>query len=165
MIILGVDPGIKHTGWAVLQGSRPLAVGTLVPAIKGRLLPSEVLAFVLPAITELISKYTPSVTVVEEVTWYGRARRAMLPLAHVAGGIAGMSSALGVPTFLLLAAMRNKTRKWPDKWSEHERDAARLAYRMHELFAGTATAASVLPRRCLGGIPILVTTTAKRKRS
>lgn len=165
MVILGFDPGIRHTGWAVLRDSHPLAVGTLVPATTSKLLPSEVLAFVRPVVIELISKYTPSVTVVEEVTWYGRARRAMLPLAHVAGAIAGMSSALGVPTYLLLAAMRNKTKRWPKRWSEHERDAARLAYRMYELCVKDADGGFVLPRRSVGLTPIKSTRSVLSKRS
>lgn len=164
MVILGVDPGIKHTGLCVLDNGKPVFTTTLIPPGRGKFLVSEVLCHILPAINAAISKYTPSVTVVEEVTWYGRARRAMLPLAHIAGAIVGTSIARSVDTYLLLANMRNKTKRWPTKWTEHERDAARLAYRLHEWYATDAAKRSDLHRR-LVGTPPPVTPRALSKRS
>lgn len=151
MVIMGVDPGIKNTGICVLDNGKPVFATTVVLPQRNKVLVMEVLECLVPAINATISRYTPSATVVEEVTWYGRARRAMLPLALVAGAIAGTSIARGVDTYLLLAAMRNKTKRWPTKWTEHERDAARLAYRMHEWFASDVAKRSDLSRRLAVG--------------
>jgi hypothetical protein len=164
MIILGVDPGIKNTGLCVLDGGKPVFATTVVLPQRSKVLVMEVLQCVLPILNATITKYGPSVTVVEEVTWYGRSRRAMLPLAIVAGAIVGTSIARNVPTFLLLAAMRSKIKRLPRKWTEHERDAARLAYRMNEWFALPVEKRSNLQRRLVGTLTSS-TTRALSKRS
>lgn len=165
MVILGIDPGIKHTGLCVLDDGKPVFATTVIPPQSGKVLVMEVLECLLPVLNAVISKYSPSVTVVEEVTWYGRARRAMLPLALVAGAIVGTCIARRVDTYLLLAAMRNKSKRWPTRWTEHERDAARLAYRLHEWCASPAAKRSDLSRRLVAGTPTSNTTPAPKKRS
>lgn len=149
MIILGVDPGIRNTGVAVLADGKAVYRTTVSPKQRSKLIPSEVIRCLTPVLNAVITKYTPSVTVVEEVTWYGRARRAMLPLALVAGAIVGISIARHVDTYLLLASMRDKVKTWPKSWTEHERDAAALAMRLHRWFALDAAKRSDLSRRYL----------------
>lgn len=127
MRILGVDPGIRHTGWCVLDDGKPVAHGLILVGGRGRLLVCEVLCVVIPSVRSLLKTYKPSAVVVEEVTWYGRARRAMLPLASIAGAIVGCASSSNICTYLLMASQRDRKRKWSVKWSEHERDAAALA--------------------------------------
>lgn len=127
MIVLGVDPGLRHTGWAVVKDSGQAAArGTLIPPGHGRIQPHEVLEYVLPRLTDVIERFRPDIVVVEQVTWYGRGRRITLPLAHVAGAIAGMCVGLGLPVYLLLANQKTFTCQ-KRGWSEHEKDAFVLA--------------------------------------
>lgn len=165
MIILGVDPGIRNTGIAVLDGGKAVYRTTVCPQQRTKLIPSEVIRCLVPVLSAVLTKYTPSATVVEEVTWYGRARRAMLPLALVAGAIVGISIARNVDTYLLLASMRDKTKTWPASWTEHERDAAALAMRLHLWFAADAKDRSDLSRRSLAATLTSTTESALRKRS
>jgi hypothetical protein len=127
MTILGVDPGLRHTGWCVLGDAGVVAArGTIVPAGRGRIQPHEVLNIVLPELGRVVDRYQPSIGVVEQVAWYGSSKRITLPLSHVAGGIAGFLVGLGLSVYLLLASMRGDecARRG---WTQHERDAYELA--------------------------------------
>lgn len=130
MIILGVDPGLKHTGWCVTREGKPVDWGTIIPPpVDGRLQPDYVLGIVCPEILKLTKEYHPDYAAVEQVAYYGIRRSITLPLSHVAGGIVGCLVASQVPTALLLAAQRRAVKPWPGsrKWTEHERDAYALA--------------------------------------
>lgn len=133
MYVLGVDPGIRNTGWCVLNDdAEAIDHGVITPPGRGKLLVSQVLGYVLPVLQEVMTTHLPSSAVVEEVTWYGKSRRTMLPLAQVAGGIAGfLWDSNNIHVYMLIANMRSKETKWPASWSEHERDAAALAKTIH----------------------------------
>lgn len=150
MIILGVDPGIRHTGWVVLDDQTVVGRGTIVPPGRGKMLVSQALSFILPEIAAVLAAYHPSIASVEEVTWYGKTRRITLPLSHVTGAVAGVCLASGVSVCLLLANMRKNIKgpRGSAKWTEHERDAYALAtvLRKH-LVALAAGEASALPAR------------------
>lgn len=147
-MIIGIDPGLRHTGWCVIdEDGKPVARGTIVPPGRGRIQPHEVLNVVLPALDAVVTKYRPDYAVVEQVAWYGSSKRITLPLSHVAGGIAGYCTGLGCDTYLLLAAQ--KTFSCQRKgWTEHERDAYVLAtvVRKH-LVAAAAGERSAHPSR------------------
>lgn len=91
-LILGIDPGTRGTGWAVLQASptRILAVGILKP--KGGPVAS-VIRQLLPPIEMIVDKWKPRLTIIEGQHFHpGGASPAkhILKLAQTAGGIAGM---------------------------------------------------------------------------
>ena len=129
MVILGIDPGIRHTGYVLLKDNRLIARGTLIPPGKGRVTLAQVIPFLLAELGVLIGK--ADVAAVEEVVWQGHRRRTMFPLAHIAGALVAALVARGVPTYLLTPAM--KSRKPISKGiarrlkSDHERDAYNLA--------------------------------------
>ena len=129
--ILGVDPGIRHTGWAIVDNGRLGRHGLLYTPGPGRLLVSEVLAFVLPLLSKVADRETASMAAIEEVVWRGMRRRVTMPLSHVAGAIAGMLVERGLDVYLLTPSMKAKELpKLRGNWSDHEQDAARLALRV-----------------------------------
>lgn len=127
MVILGVDPGVAHTGVVVLDGNRAVFNTTLVPSTEGRLTIEDVLRYVLPPLRQIVRRFEPEAAAVEQVAWYGRARRITLPLSHIAGGIAGALWAMGVPVYFLVANMKTSKLRIRKSWDEHQKDAALLA--------------------------------------
>ena len=133
--VLGIDPGVKHTGWCVLRDTGPLSVykpiarGVIIPPGEGKHGVAEVLSWVLPRMRQVLLDYGPTLVAVEEVTWYGRGRRITLPLSHVAGALIALSALSKAVLFVLLPGQKVKKRpRWiTEKWSEHEADAALLA--------------------------------------
>jgi hypothetical protein len=149
MIILGVDPGLRHTGYAVVDtvSGRCVARGTIVPPGRGRIQPEVVLDYVLRIFDDLVDQHDPAWGAVEQVAWYGSSRRITLPLSHVAGGLAGFLVGRGIPTCLLLAMMRAKV-KYHDAWTAHENDAYALAIALRKHLAALAAGdPSALPKR------------------
>lgn len=152
MRILGIDPGLRHTGFCLTEGeNRVVARGVLVPPGRGRIQPHQVLSAILPAVEKLIKQHQPTLAVVEQVTWYGKGRRITLPLAHVAGGLVGFLLANKISVYLLLANQKTiLCRK--RGWSEHEKDAYVLATEVRRyLAAENAGDVSTLRRRSAVG--------------
>ncbi len=142
-----MDPGLRHTGWAVIRDDgKPIAKGTIVPPGHGRIQPHEVLEYVLPKLNDAIARFEPDVVVVEQVTWYGRGRRITLPLAHVAGAIAGMCVGAGLPVYLLLANQKTFTCQ-KRGWSEHEKDAFVLATEVQRYINALAAGDGTIRRK------------------
>ena len=131
MIILGLDPGIRNFGYAVLNDTKVSRRGVWTPPGKGKLLASQVLAYVLPLLAQLVAETAPEIAVIEEVVWRGMRRRITMPLSHVAGGALGLLVGQGVPVYLLTPGMKTRGVKTPRGWTEHEADAANLARRVH----------------------------------
>src|SRR5262245_20676360 len=100
MRIIGIDPGLRHTGYNVLEDGKSIASGTLVPP-DDSLTITSVLSYVLPRLYNVIGQYAPTIAVVEEVAWYGRPKKITLPLSHVAGAIMGLCAAVGLYTYSL----------------------------------------------------------------
>ena len=59
--ILGIDPGLLHTGWAVIDTKgnerKYVASGVILPPVKMPL--SERLAFIFNGVSELCETYNP----------------------------------------------------------------------------------------------------------
>lgn len=123
-MILGVDPGIRNIGLAVVNEAGRLVCRETVTNPRKRPF--------LKCLAEVVRKVrlhagvTCDTVVVEEVIWRGR--RGMLPLAHVAGAVVGVAVERGCTTYLVTPAMKKNGRK-PKAWSEHEWDAYLLARR------------------------------------
>ena len=67
MKIIGIDPGLLHTGWAIIESSGPerhyIASGVILPPAKMPL--SERLAFIFNGVSELCTKFQPDVCSIE----------------------------------------------------------------------------------------------------
>lgn len=130
-ITLGVDPGLKHTGWAILEGNRVKAHGVLLYPEDGKHPTEEYVRFVLSGLRMIDFEYSPTQAAVEQVQWHGRRQRITMPLSHVAGAITGYLVAKGIPVCLLTPNMKKGVKfKQPKGWSDHEYDAALLAKKL-----------------------------------
>lgn len=164
MFTLGFDPGLINIGWAFCKDGDPVEVGTLHP-------PSGALPVVLSSLYPLLRYLgNPTAVAVEEVTWYGRGRRGMLPLAHVAGFIVGHYLSEDIDCFLYLANQR-RTVRLPKKaraWDDHQKDAAAmgiLAWRaIRSLRLGKRASGAKDPLRPLQSRLISVTNTVRGNR-
>jgi len=98
-------------------------------------------------VTEVIESTLPQVAAVEQVSWFGRARRITLPLSHAVGAILGLLWSRGVDSFMLTPGMKKgaKLRK-PASWSEHEYDAALLAKKVQMYLDVASADESSVPR-------------------
>lgn len=78
MIVLGIDPGLANTGWAVVESdgakTRALAYGTLTT--KARETQGERLKAIYQEISDVIKKFKPEVCAIEDVFFGVNARSA-----------------------------------------------------------------------------------------
>lgn len=110
LIILGIDPGVKNCGWAVLAPQEQLvASGTMIP--KSTLRGIERQLFILSRIQDIITQWQPHVLALEDFIWltsekerYVIGRDAMCKLV---GGIEALAL---MPPFPVLYEML------PQKW-------------------------------------------------
>jgi crossover junction endodeoxyribonuclease RuvC len=97
LIILGIDPGSRHTGWGVLrwQGDRQsLEADGLLSLPTGVELP-ERLASLAREIGALVELYTPDAAAVE-TPYYGMNPRSLIVLAQARGAILAALAARGL---------------------------------------------------------------------
>lgn len=128
MIVLGVDPGVLHTGVCVVKNGKPAYRTTIVPARK-RDPYYTFIPEILQTILEIVDEYKPDVAAVEQVSWYGKGRRIILPLSHIAGAITGGLLARGLPVYCFTPTMKKTVtlKGINSSWDEHQKDAAMLA--------------------------------------
>ena len=165
--VLGVDPGLRHTGLAILDAKgKVLDHTTLLYPEEGKHPTEAYLRFILPLVATYTRCFEPTAAAVEQVGWYRRAVRITLPLSHVAGALVGLLYAAGLDVFLLMGNMKEKGKRPPRGWDEHQLDAALLAKRvLTALRAGDADerSAAVLARRITTPPPVPGRTTRRRK--
>lgn len=93
-VIMGVDPGVKTTAWAVIRGLSVLGVG--VAKTKGGSI-AEVVRQQVPFFETALKEWSPDLLVVEG-QFYDRRNRTtpndLIKLAQVAGGVLGQVMAL-----------------------------------------------------------------------
>lgn len=159
-----MDPGLRHTGWAILVDGKIVGRGVIIPPGKGKVPAEVVIAYVIPKLNDVILNAETgtdfAAAAVEQVAWYGVAKKIILPLAHVAGAITGFLLACGIDVFLLPANMKTSKLRTGTSWSEHEKDAALLAdvaYRFkkaeEKADASYLKAHAAAQRRLIPGIP------------
>lgn len=154
MVVLGVDPGIKHTGIAVWVDGGIAHRETVIHQDPHRITVAEALEPILDRLRLVVRQFRPTVACVEQVGWYGRAKRITLPLSHVAGAITGYLMANGIGVYLLYAKQKtaivrfNRTRG-ANPWDEHQKDAARLAATAAEFEAAQNSEAKSLTERVI----------------
>ena len=124
-MILGVDPGTRNIGFAVIDGTgrcrkrKVLVIPQRCTFVQG-------VAEVVAEMRDLHGDLGYDTVVVEETVWRGR--KGMLPLAHVGGAVMGAALAMGCRVYLLTPSMKKNGKK-PKSWSDHEWDAFLLAKR------------------------------------
>jgi len=88
MLILGVDPGSRHTGYGLIEKDGPdmkvLAVGTLSPPAKAEV--PERLAYLGRAAGEIADEYRPDTAVLES-PFHGMNSRSLVVLAQARGAL------------------------------------------------------------------------------
>lgn len=125
-MILGIDPGIQHLGVAQLTEDGKYRYSHTFKPPKTAKTIHQILRWQLAQLEELASE-SPRLVVIEEVAWYGRARRITLPLSHIAGAIAGYFAGFGdIGVCMVIPSMKKKM-KGRKAWDEHQKDAVNLA--------------------------------------
>lgn len=86
MIVLGLDPGIRHTGYGIIAGEKQklslIDTGVISPKQKQDL--SEKISYIYNQIVELIKKYSPEEAAIEDVFMSVNIRSALI-LGHARG--------------------------------------------------------------------------------
>jgi crossover junction endodeoxyribonuclease RuvC len=110
MRVVGIDPGLVRTGWAVVEPTAPsappgrvavVAYGLVVPP-SGEDLPRR-LAEGARALRSMLATYQPSLAALEEVFTAPRHPRSALLMAHMRGVICLVLEEAGVPVLPLTA--------------------------------------------------------------
>jgi crossover junction endodeoxyribonuclease RuvC len=105
MRALGIDPGLVHTGWAVVEPAGPralvLAHGVIGPPTTAEL-PAR-LADGARKLREVVAQYHPTVVALEEIFTAPRHPRSALLMAHMRGVICLVLEEAGIPIIPLTA--------------------------------------------------------------
>jgi crossover junction endodeoxyribonuclease RuvC len=110
--ILGIDPGLVRTGWAVVEpgcdapaaslGRVTVVSHGLIAPPAGEDLPTR-LAEGASALRDVLAKYTPTAAALEEIFTAPRHPRSALLMAHMRGVICLVLQEAGVPVLPLTA--------------------------------------------------------------
>ena len=112
MRILGIDPGLVRTGWAVVEPSAdapPASIGRVSVVGHGLIAPPAAedlpsrLAEGASGLREVLAKYTPTAAALEEIFTAPRHPRSALLMAHMRGVICLVLQEAGVPVLPLTA--------------------------------------------------------------
>ena len=97
VIILGIDPGLANTGWAIVETRgdvcRARAYGCITTQASQPL--NERLGDIYRQLEQIVSRYKPSDLAVEEVFFSANVRSA-IPTAHARGAALTAASVLGL---------------------------------------------------------------------
>ena len=98
--ILGIDPGLLHTGWAIIDtaGSnrKYVASGVILPKTTGTL--PERLAIIFSNVTKLIETFSPNECSIE-ITFVNKNPRTTLILGHARAAAIVAVSTHNIPVF------------------------------------------------------------------
>lgn len=97
MIILGIDPGLEHTGWGVVETRGPLARARAYGCIASTAdEPIDMrLGRIFREITGVIQKYTPTDLAIESI-FFGQNTRSAIPTAQARGAAIAACAASGL---------------------------------------------------------------------
>jgi crossover junction endodeoxyribonuclease RuvC len=97
VLILGIDPGSRHTGWGLLrwQGDQQRLVADGLLAVRPTLALPERLAELQRDLGELVERYAPDAAAVE-TPYYGMNPRSLIVLAQARGAILAALAARGL---------------------------------------------------------------------
>ncbi len=124
MKILGIDPGIKATGWCLLNAGKVVSRGVIQR--PGRAKATWAVLFgIWTELEEVLFATTPELVVVEDYVWYGR-QRGFATLCKLVGGI--VARVHRHAQIKVITPKEKGAKKKPRKgWSQHETDAYWIA--------------------------------------
>lgn len=97
MVIIGIDPGLAHTGWGIIETRghvcRARAYGCIVTGPEKPL--HERLGQIFDELTDAINRYKPEVVAVEKI-FFGQNTRSAIATAHARGAALVACSLCGV---------------------------------------------------------------------
>lgn len=100
MRILGLDPGLRHTGWGLIEKNGSsyvfIAAGVINPDPKGSL--ATRLAVLHTSLTEIIETYHPSEVGIEE-TFVNKNPNSTLKLGQARGVVLCVPGLFNIPTY------------------------------------------------------------------
>lgn len=86
MIVLGIDPGLAHTGWGIVENRgtvlRTHAYGCIETTTTQSLM--ERLSCIASTLVEVVKKYEPAAVAIEEV-FFGQNTKSAIATAHARG--------------------------------------------------------------------------------
>src|SRR3990172_4772881 len=125
-ISLGVDPGVRNCGLAVVEKDNGkltlLRHRTIVTT--GTNLVNQLIQ-VGRAVGQMIEEYNPDVVVVEDALWYGVKRKGLLDLPKCVWAVVAYSEGGGIRARLVPAGAKSKVKIPPNLvpkkngWTEH----------------------------------------------
>jgi len=102
---LGIDPGLVHTGWAVVEPAGPRAVvlghGVIAPPTTSEL-PAR-LADGARKLRDVVAQFQPTIVALEEIFTAPRHPKSALLMAHMRGVICLVIAEAGIPIIPLTA--------------------------------------------------------------
>ncbi len=100
MRILGIDPGLVHTGWAVIEARGPerryIASGVILPPVKDEF--ANRLATIFRGVSDLCEKFAPDVCSIE-ITFVNQNPKTTLILGHARAAAIVAVAARDIPIF------------------------------------------------------------------
>lgn len=110
MRILGVDPSLRSTGYAIVEGDRKKQQVTEFGLIKTRKSESleDSLKHIADSIEKIVQKYSPDSLAIENI-YTARNNRVALQLGHVRGVIIQVCTSCGLKTFSYAATTIKET--------------------------------------------------------
>lgn len=110
--VLGIDPGLNVTGYAVVepaaQGAYVVEAGVIRPAAHHQAM-GQRLAYLHRELEDVLESYPPAAVALERVHSHVRYPRTAILMAHARGVIVLAAAARGIPVFGYAAARVKKT--------------------------------------------------------
>jgi crossover junction endodeoxyribonuclease RuvC len=96
--IIGLDPGLRHAGWGVIDsiGNNLVYVADGVVRADSKLPLAEKLHFIHSALTRIVAEFSPAEAAIEE-TFVSKDARATLKLGQARGVAILVPAAAGIP--------------------------------------------------------------------
>jgi crossover junction endodeoxyribonuclease RuvC len=110
--VLGIDPGLNVTGYAVVEpsstGPQVVEAGVIRPAARHAAM-GQRLAYLYDGIEETLGKYAPEALAIERVHSHVKHPRTSILMAHARGVIVLAAAARGIPVYGYAASRVKKT--------------------------------------------------------
>lgn len=109
-VILGVDPGLQHTGWGIihLEGNRLRFINAGVIHPSRTMTLAQRLRHLYDALTEVIHLYQPHLMAIEETFVNNNAQSSLL-LGHARGALIVCAALAELPVYEYAATLVKKT--------------------------------------------------------
>jgi crossover junction endodeoxyribonuclease RuvC len=110
--VLGIDPGLNVTGYAVVEpssrGPRVIEAGVIRPSAHHEAM-GQRLTYLYDGIVETLDRYPPEAVAIERVHSHVKHPRTSILMAHARGVIVLAAAARGIPVYGYAASRVKKT--------------------------------------------------------